>query len=81
MSWGLNEEGDHIEVPEPLPVVKKTFREKVDCKRGGFRYFMNVCTFGYSYVWWGWERWEREIDWLAMNGINIPLAFVGYSTY
>ena len=36
MSWGLNEEGDHIEVPEPLPVVKETFREKVDCKRGGF---------------------------------------------
>ena len=43
-----------------------------------YRYYMNVCTFGYSYVWWGWERWEREIDWMAMNGINIPLAFVGY---
>lgn len=43
-----------------------------------YRYYMNVCTFGYSYVWWGWERWEREIDWMAMNGINIPLAFVGW---
>lgn len=43
-----------------------------------YRYYMNVCTFGYSYVWWGWERWEREIDWMAMNAINIPLAFVGY---
>ena len=43
-----------------------------------YRYYMNVCTFGYSYVWWGWERWEREIDWVAMNAINIPLAFVGY---
>ena len=42
-----------------------------------YRYYMNVCTFGYSYVWWGWERWEREIDWMAMNAINIPLAFVG----
>ena len=42
-----------------------------------YRYFRNVCTFGYSYVWWGWERWEREIDWMAMNAINIPLAFVG----
>ena len=39
---------------------------------------MNVCTFGYSYVWWDWTRWEKEIDWMVMNGINIPLAFVGY---
>ena len=42
-----------------------------------YRYYMNVCTFGYSYVWWDWTRWEKEIDWMAMNGINIPLAFVG----
>ena len=47
-----------------------------------YRYYMNVCTFGYSYVWWDWTRWEKEIDWMAMNGINIPLAFVGYfNTY
>lgn len=44
-----------------------------------YRYFMNVCTFGYSYAFWGWDRWEREIDWMALNGINLPLAFVGYS--
>ena len=30
-----------------------------------------------SYVWWGWERWEREIDWMALQGINLPLAFTG----
>ena len=28
-------------------------------------------------VWWEWERWEWEIDWMAMNGINMPLAFTG----
>ena len=22
-------------------------------------------------------RWEREIDWMALNGINLPLAFTG----
>jgi alpha-N-acetylglucosaminidase len=38
---------------------------------------MNVCTLGYSTAFWHWERWEREIDWMAMNGINLPLAFVG----
>lgn len=30
-----------------------------------------------SYVWWGWEKWEREIDWMALQGINLPLAFTG----
>ena len=28
-------------------------------------------------VWWDWERWQREIDWMAMSGINLPLAFTG----
>ena len=43
-----------------------------------YRYNMNVCTFGYSYAHWDWKRWEREIDWMALNGINMPLAFNGY---
>ena len=24
-----------------------------------------------------WQRWEREIDWMAMHAINTPLAFIG----
>jgi alpha-N-acetylglucosaminidase len=28
-------------------------------------------------VWWDWLRWEREIDWMALNGINLALAFTG----
>lgn len=26
---------------------------------------------------WDWPRWERELDWLALQGVNLPLAFVG----
>ncbi|KAK2637010.1 hypothetical protein Ddye_031802 [Dipteronia dyeriana] len=33
-----------------------------------------------SYVWWHWERWEKEIDWMALQGINLPLAFNGQET-
>lgn len=40
-----------------------------------FRYYQNVCTVSYSFVWWDWNRWEREIDWMAMHSINLPLAF------
>ncbi len=42
-----------------------------------FRYYENVCTVSYSMVWWDFKRWEREIDWMAMRGINFPLAFNG----
>lgn len=30
-----------------------------------------------TFVWWNWERWEKEIDWMALQGINLPLAFTG----
>ena len=41
-----------------------------------FRYFLNVCTFGYTTPYWGWKRWEKEIDLMALHGINMPLANV-----
>ena len=28
-------------------------------------------------VWWNYTRWQKEIDWMAMNGINFALAFNG----
>ncbi len=29
---------------------------------------------GYSFVWWDWKDWEKHIDWMALNGINLPLG-------
>ncbi|MCO5581342.1 hypothetical protein L7F22_035223 [Adiantum nelumboides] len=40
-------------------------------------YYQNVVTASYSSVWWDWKRWEEEIDWMALQGINLPLAFTG----
>ncbi|HEY4197512.1 MAG TPA: alpha-N-acetylglucosaminidase, partial [Mucilaginibacter sp.] len=42
-----------------------------------YRYDLNYCTFNYSMSWWQWDRWQREIDWMALNGINMPLAITG----
>lgn len=42
-----------------------------------YRYYLNYCTFSYTMAWWNWERWQREIDWMALNGINMPLAITG----
>ena len=37
----------------------------------------NHCTFNYTMAWWDRARWEREIDWMALHGINMPLATTG----
>lgn len=42
-----------------------------------WNYYQNVVTSSYSYVWWDWERWEKEVDWMALQGVNLPLAFTG----
>lgn len=68
ISW----DGDRINIPDNLPLVNLTLAS-VD----KLRYYQNVCTSSYSFVWWDWKRWEREIDWMALNGINLALAFTG----
>lgn len=68
VSWS----GDQLNIQHPLPPVSPAL---VITSNDKFRYYQNVCTPSYSMVWWNWTRWERELDWMAMNGINLPLAF------
>lgn len=42
-----------------------------------YRYNFNYCTHSYSMCTWTWERWQEEIDWMALRGINMPLQIVG----
>ncbi|MBN2065139.1 MAG: alpha-N-acetylglucosaminidase [Sedimentisphaerales bacterium] len=66
--------GNQLSMPEPLPAVSGVVRQESPYK---YRYTFNYCTYGYSMAFWDWERWEREIDYMALNGINLPLAIVG----
>ena len=29
-------------------------------------------------AWWDWPRWELELDFMALSGVNLPLLFVGF---
>lgn len=42
-----------------------------------WRYYQNTCTASYSFAWKNWNQWEADIDWMALNGFNLPLAFTG----
>ena len=61
-------------MPTVLPSVKREIQINAKVQS---RFFLNYCTFGYSMVWWKWRDWERFIDWMALNGINMPLAITG----
>ncbi|XP_006901783.1 PREDICTED: alpha-N-acetylglucosaminidase [Elephantulus edwardii] len=66
--------GSQLHLPRPLPSVPE---ELVEATPNRYRYYQNVCTHSYSFVWWDWARWEQEIDWMALNGINLALAWNG----
>lgn len=70
ISW----ETRHIKLPEELPAVAKPIARK---SAFTYSYYLNYCTFNYSMAFWDWARWEQEIDWMALNGVNLPLAIVG----
>lgn len=61
-------------LPAVLPRVTKKERHETDLT---MRYDFNYCTFSYSMAFWDWKRWEQEIDWMALHGVNLPLAIVG----
>ena len=60
-----------VELPVEFPTPSKTIHKKALVRD---RFFLNYCTYGYTMPWWKWPQWERFIDWMALNGINMPLA-------
>lgn len=65
---------DPVQYPEKMPVLDSVVRVEA---RTANRFFLNYCTFGYTMPWWKWKDWERFIDWMALNGVNMPLANTG----
>ena len=56
----------------PAPADKS-----VHVATGKWRYYLNYCTFSYSMSFWDEERWMKEVDWMALHGVNLPLQIVG----
>ena len=70
LSWN----GMQAKLPQVLPPVPRKERHETSLS---LRYDFNYCTYSYTMAFWDWERWEKEIDWMALHGINLPLAAVG----
>lgn len=67
-------ENQQMDLPEILP--KPVLETKFD-SIFKYRYYFNYCTYSYTMPWWDWQQWERQIDIMALNGVNLPLAILG----
>ena len=63
-----------VQLPDVLPDVPAMERITARVPQ---RFFLNYCTWGYTMPFWQWRDWERFIDWMALNGVNLPLAITG----
>lgn len=66
----ISQVGDQAKMPDQIvavgtPVFKET--------KARVRYSYNYCTLSYTMAFWGEKDWEYELDWLAMNGVNVVL--------
>ena len=71
ISWYVD---NPIQLPKTLPTLPQKITKDARCEN---RFFLNYCTFGYTMPWWQWRDWEHFIDWMALNGVTMPLAITG----
>ncbi|MDY6241864.1 MAG: alpha-N-acetylglucosaminidase TIM-barrel domain-containing protein [Prevotella sp.] len=69
MTWsGHRFDANRMRLPSAPITVVSPYRDH--------QYF-NVVTFGYTTPFWSQERWDEEVDWMALHGIDMPLALNG----
>lgn len=70
VSWsGKNINIDKRWIPASKKIVKSPYQ---------FHFYMNVVTHGYSTPYWGWNRLQKELDWMALHGMDMLLINNAY---
>lgn len=66
--------GDNLSAVSPIPQVRQLVRVAAPAK---YRYALNYCTYNYTMSFYDWKDWEHELDWMALNGVNMMLTVNG----
>ena len=66
----ISQVGDQVTMPAVAPTIEGTVHKETKAQ---VRYSYNYCTLSYSMAFWGEEEWRNELDWLALNGVNVVL--------
>ncbi|KAH8355850.1 hypothetical protein KR200_005031 [Drosophila serrata] len=71
----LNKDVDWFKMRIELPSNLQLSNVTIESTSGSpIMYHQNVCTWSYSFAWWGFEQWRRHIDWMALMGISLTIA-------
>lgn len=71
----ISEQTMQVKMPNALvPIGGSSVRKETEYK---IRYAFNYCTLSYTFAFFGMEDWQRENDWLALNGVNVVLDLAG----
>lgn len=66
----ISQVGNNVRMPEKLPVVDEKVLMQTPFQ---VRYSYNYCALSYTMAFWQEEEWQRELDWLALQGVNVVL--------
>ena len=66
-SWS----GNRFVVPADLSTEPRSFTSPYRDHQ-----YMNVVTYGYTAPYWDEARWDQELDWMALHGIDMPLLLI-----
>ena len=66
----VSQETEQVRMPENVVAVDKTIRTETPCT---VRYSYNYCTLSYTMSYYGFDEWQRELDYLMLSGINVVL--------
>ena len=70
----LSHVGNNLAPARSLPMLRLPVRKVSPFQ---YRYLLNYCTLNYTLAFADWNRWQRELDWMALNGVNLALATSG----
>lgn len=71
LNVNISQVGNQVNMPATSVSLngKTIFKET----KMAIRYAYNYCTLSYAMAFWGEEEWRNELDWLALNGVNMVL--------
>jgi len=70
----LSHMGDYMEPVKRLPAIDTPLHINGLAQ---YRYALNYCTYNYTMSFYNWDDWQKELDYMALNGVNLMLIANG----
>ena len=70
----VSQQTKQVKMPATAPKLDKAIHKDTDCE---VRYAYNYCTLSYTMQFYGFDEWQKELDYLMLQGVNVILDTTG----